>query len=116
MATTHRPTQHDPEPVPEETDAERQQRAAKEEKTVRDTAEAAGENLPKPGLPVNRLSAADVAEKGEKMVRYLFAHAVTLTLPGYRMVHFPAGLQDVPESLANEHEDYFKNHNAVPAR
>ena len=112
MATTQRQ-----EPK-EETDAERQQRAQEEEKAVRDEAEAATAHLPKPGTAgaLHYATAADIAKEGEKMVRFLFAHGVTLTLPGYQMVHFPAGLQDVPAGIAEAYADELKANNAVPTR
>lgn len=103
----------------EETDAQKAARAQREEKAVRDEAEKATAHLPAPGTPagaIHHLTGADVAEKGEKMVRMLFSHQVTITLPGYRMVTFPAGLQDVPESMADTYAEDFANANAVPAR
>jgi hypothetical protein len=108
--TTHPPARH------EETAAERQERASAEEKATRDAAEAATAHMPTPGGgPVQHLTAADVAKEGEKTTKLLFAHQVWITLPGYRVVHFPAGLQDVPGSLVEEYAEEFKNSNAVPA-
>lgn len=115
MATTQRSAL----PQREETDAEKTARAQREERAVRDAAEQATAHLPVPGTPrnaIHHLTGADVAEEGEKMVRMLFTHQVTITLPGYRMVTFPAGLQDVPESMADTYAEDFANANAVPAR
>jgi hypothetical protein len=84
-----------------ESEAERRERAAREEKETRDRAEAATAHLPRPGEPAQAgLTARDVAQEGERWVKMNFPAAVTLTLPGYRMVRFDAGVQDVPESLS----------------
>jgi hypothetical protein len=42
------------------------------------------------------------AAPDEPTVKMNFPHAVILTLEGYRMVRFEAGIQDVPESMAGD--------------
>jgi hypothetical protein len=86
-----------------ETDAERQERANRDMKTIRDMAEAATGHLPKAGegsLPA--MNADQVRKEGESMVKMTFDRPVTLTMPDYRTVRFPAGIQEVPESLADD--------------
>ena len=114
MATSRHPS-ITPPPV-EETDEQKRVRAAAEEKATRDQAEAQVAHLPKPGMPQHMLTGADVAEKGENMVRMLFPSPVTIPLAGYRTVHFPAGLNDVPESIASDpdHQRVFKANGATP--
>lgn len=93
-----------------ETEAERQERANAEEAEARAAAEAQTAHLPQPGSPPQEPAAATPAP-GEATVKMTFAQPVTLTLPGYRVVRFAAGIQDVPESLAGD--DYLKASGAV---
>jgi hypothetical protein len=77
--------------------------AAAEERAIRTQAEARTAHLPGPGEPYQPpLTPAQAAALGEPMVRMVFPGIVTLTLPGYRMVRFEAGVQDVPASLVDD--------------
>lgn len=95
----------EPAPPKDESDADRQRRANAEEAAARASAEAQTAHLPQPGSPPQEPAAATPAP-GEATVKMTFAQPVTLTLPGYRIVRFAAGIQDVPESLADD--DYLK--------
>jgi hypothetical protein len=96
MAQTHRG------PPPHETEEERRLRAIREEEEARAEAEAATAHLPHQGDPRrSAMTAAEAAEEGEKMVKMQFPHPVTMTLPGYRTVHFPQGVQEVPASMVD---------------
>jgi len=44
----------------------------------------------------------DVRQGDEPLVRMRFPRPVFVTLAGFRMVSFGAGIQDVPESLSRE--------------
>jgi hypothetical protein len=99
----------------EETETERQQRAAEEERRTRDEAEAATAHLPRQGEPLRPPMSGQEAAPDEPTVPMMFPEGgVTLTLTGYRMVHFPAGLQDVPESMAAD--PYLAASGATPAQ
>jgi septal ring factor EnvC (AmiA/AmiB activator) len=110
----HAQQQHDGERnnADERAEAERKraQQARQDEEKARDEAEAQTAHLPKQGEPRQKpMTPAEVAAPGEGTRKMQFpVGGVTLTLPGYRMVHFPEGIQEVPESLV-EHE-YFKAH------
>jgi hypothetical protein len=109
--TTHRPSTRLPDDdTDEETEQQRRQKAQREEQEAREEAEAKTSHLPKQGEPRQQpMTPAESAAPGEKTIKMNFpSGGVTLTLPGYRMVHFPEGVQDVPESLADH--DYFKGH------
>lgn len=109
MAQTHRG------PPPHETAEERADREAREaeeqrrlqaqhdEEEARRQAEAATAHLPRQGDPKRRpMTGAEAKAPGEATVKMNFPHPVTLTLTGYRTVHFPAGVQEVPESMIDE--------------
>jgi hypothetical protein len=98
----HPPPHREAEPA-EETEAERAERARAEEEETRRQAEEATAHLPKQGEPLRPpLDPREVAPD-EPTVPMMFPEGgVTLTLPGYRMVYFPGGLQDVPVSMAGE--------------
>jgi len=91
------------QPPPEkETDEEKRLRAQQEEEATRDAAEAATAHLPRQGEEPRRPQSATDAFPDEKTIKLNFPHPVTLTLPGYQTVHFPAGVQDVPVNLLDE--------------
>jgi hypothetical protein len=116
MARTQQHPLAQPEHDDDETDDQRRRRAIAEERAVRDAAEQAIAHMPAPGMPQHRLTGTDVAEEGEKMVRMLFLLPVSITLPGYRTVHFPVGMQDVPASIASDpqYQMIFKANGATP--
>lgn len=103
-------------PPPHETEEERREREAKaqaEEEAARAEAEAKTAHLPQPGTPRRPpMTGAEAAGEDEKMVKMNFPHPVTITLPGYIPVHFPAGVQDVPESIV-EH-GYLADNGVTP--
>jgi hypothetical protein len=107
-------TQHRAVPPPHpETEEEKRLRAQQEEDAARAEAESKTAHLPQPGEPRQAaLTGADVAEEGEKLVKMNFPHAVTVTLPGYRSVYFPAGIQEVPASMV-EHP-YLADNGVTP--
>jgi septal ring factor EnvC (AmiA/AmiB activator) len=111
MSQTHRPSTRlpDDEDEGENSEQKRREKAQREEQEARDEAEAKTAHLPRQGEPRQKpMTPAESAAPGEKTVKMNFpVGGVTLTLPGYRMVHFPEGVQDVPESLV-EH-DFFKD-------
>jgi hypothetical protein len=88
----------------EESDAERAARAQREERAARDEAEAKTAHLPAPGTPVQgpQSGAQYAAAHGEDTVKMNFPTPVTLTLPDYTQMHFPAGVQEVPASVAED--------------
>jgi hypothetical protein len=95
-----------PRQPPSETEAERRARAAAEEQATRTQAEAATAHLPQPGTPPQAPVGATELFAGEPTVLMNFPEEVTYTCEGpepprYTMVTFPAGLQPVPQSLAN---------------
>jgi len=86
-----------------ESEAERQERANRDMKTVRDMAEAATGHLPKAGEgPLPTLNVDQVRKEGEGLVKMQFDRPITLTMPDYRTIRFNAGIQEVPESLADD--------------
>jgi hypothetical protein len=96
----------------EETEAERRTRAAAEEEATRAQAEAATAHLPRQGMPpAQPLTPTQAGEPGEPTVLMNFPTEITLTLPGYTMVYFPAGVQAVPVSLSTH--DYLVKDNGV---
>lgn len=101
--TPHPRVQPPPPPQDEETDEQKRLRAQKEEAETRAAAEAATAHLPKQGDPRQPPMSAAEAAPDEATTKMNFPHPVTLTLPGYRMVHFPEGIQEVPESMV-DHE------------
>jgi hypothetical protein len=109
-----------PRHPPQETEAERRARAAEEERQARDQAEAETAHLPRQGQPPRApIAPAEAAKEGEGTVLMNFPQPVTLTMPGpvppkYTMVHFPAGVQPVPESLASD--EYLLQSGAAPVR
>jgi hypothetical protein len=92
------------QPLPhEESEAERRARAAAEEQATRAQAEAATAHLARPGMPARGpLTPSEAGKEGEPTVLMNFPTEITLTLPGYTTVYFPAGVQPVPVSLSTE--------------
>jgi hypothetical protein len=86
-------------------DQERQRRAAAEERQARDDAEKATAHLPRQGeTPQEAMTpqqALDALEEQDTVLMN-FPEAVTLTLPGYQLVYFPPGVNEVPASLADD--------------
>jgi hypothetical protein len=86
--------------IHEETDAERAERARIQEAATLAEAESKTAHLPQPGMPVTgALTPAQAAGDGPT-VKMNFPTAVTLTRDDYTQVHFPAGIQEVPDELA----------------
>lgn len=103
MATTRRSQEIAVEEDDVRREAERKAQAAREERQARDDADRLTEHLPRQGEPPRPpMTPAEAAGFGnEKTVKMLLPVPCTLTLPGYHLVQFPAGIVEVPESLAD---------------
>ena len=99
-----RPKIEAPEKTFSQIQLEREQLAMQEEIALRQAAETATANLPTPGGPVTgaMTGAAFAEQAGEGTVKMHFPRAFTYTGPGFTQVHFPAGIQEVPESVAED--------------
>jgi hypothetical protein len=86
--------------IHEETDAERAERARIQEAATLAEAESKTAHLPQPGMPVTGALTPAMAAGDGPTVKMNFPTAVTLTRDDFTQVHFPAGIQDVPDELA----------------
>lgn len=65
-----------------------------------------GQQLAQAGSNVKGIE--HVLKEGDKTVTMIFPRRVVLMCPGFHRVEFPAGTQEVPESLADH--QYLKDH------